>query len=181
MNFLSSKVHNVFKIIYRHLCIKRYAWKSILDAHDLKALKQHCIKSMHDSVIKDTVWSQKHYQKSLRTQLTAAFTNSGKSSIMQIKSHMWIWSKNLRSKDNLKMDSGEWKTVLSSDIENLKFFLEIMDTTSSKLKRRRTIQLVISSQFKSPYFWWYGGCICAYGIINLHIWKAIISGEKYEF
>ena len=43
--------------------------------------------------------------------------------------------------------------------QNLKFFLEITIATSSILKRRGTILLGISTQFKSLHFWWYGDAL----------------------
>ncbi len=39
---------------------------------------------------------------------------------------------------------------------NLTFFLEITDSVSSRLKRKETLQRVISVQFKSQHLWWYG-------------------------
>lgn len=38
---------------------------SISDASDLHALKQHCIKNRHNSVMEITAWGQEHFQKSL--------------------------------------------------------------------------------------------------------------------
>ncbi len=57
---------------------------------------------------------------------------------------------------------------------NLTFLLEITDTVSSGLKRRETVQHVISIQFKSQHLWWYGVHKC--------IWYGQIAcfGRHYE-
>ena len=44
-----------------------------------------------------------------------------------------------------------------------KISLNIMDSTSSGIKRRGTSWLVISTQFKSLHLWWYGGTLVSYG------------------
>ena len=44
---------------------------------------------------------------------------------------------------------------------HFKLFLEIKDDVSSVLKRKRTIQIVISAKSKSQHLWWYGGVLVA--------------------
>jgi len=39
--------------------------KSLNDAHDLWALRHHCIKNRHYSLIEKNSWAQEHFQKSL--------------------------------------------------------------------------------------------------------------------
>lgn len=56
------------------------------------------------------------------------------------------------------------------------FWKENMDAASSGLKKSGTIQLVISTQFKSLHLWRYAG---AYRICNLHTWKRTVNAERY--
>ncbi len=60
-----------------------------------------------------------------------------------------------------------------------RFLLEITDAVSSGLKRRETVQRVISVQFKSQHLWWYGGCISAYGMGSLHVLESTMKAERY--
>lgn len=58
----------------------------------------------------------------------------------------------LWAKVHLEYTEMKWETVLWS---NLKFLLVIMDTGTARLKRRGSIQLIFSNQFKILHFWWY--------------------------
>ena len=65
--------------------------------------------------------------------------------------------------------------------QNLKFFLEIMEAMSSGLKRRGTIWLVISAQFKNQHLWWYGG-ISAHACMMCTTVKApLLLNDIYRF
>jgi len=44
---------------------KGHSWNLILVAPDLRALKPHCVKTRHYSVLKITAWAQEPFQKSL--------------------------------------------------------------------------------------------------------------------
>lgn len=63
----------------------------------------------------------------------------------------------LWAKVHLEYTEMKWETVLWS---NLKFLLVIMDTGTARLKRRGSIQLIFSNQFKILYFWWYDTMRC---------------------
>ena len=61
--------------------------------------------------------------------------------------------------------------------QNFKFFLETMGHLSCGLKRRGTIQLVISRQSASLMVWSYRG---VYNLGSSHTCKGTINAEKYK-
>ncbi len=58
----SSTVHYIIKR-FRETVRKGQGWRPLLDAHGLRALRQHCITHRHDSVIDITNSAQEFFQK----------------------------------------------------------------------------------------------------------------------
>ncbi len=117
--------------------------RPLLDARGLRALRRHCITHRHDSVIDITKWAQEYFQKPLlvntirraicRCQLKfyharIAICEHGQ------KCHHVLWAKARLKK----------KMLYGQTSPNLTFLLEIMDAVSSGLKRRETVQCVIT-------------------------------------
>ncbi len=157
--------------------------RPLLDAHGLRALRQHCITHRHDSVIDVTNWAQEYFQKPLsvntirraicRCQLNLYHAKRKPYVNMVQKRRRVLWAK-----AHLKWIVSKWKSVLWSD--ESKFLLEITDAMSSGLKRRETFQHVINVQFKSQHLWGYKvwGCI-RYGQLSCfgrhyECWKVCI-------
>lgn len=116
----------------QHCLHKQQHWKSELKTGFILSLK-----SLHDLT-----------HKALCDQQT-------KTSIMQRRSHKWTSS--IFSGPNGQSQSG--KPFCPSVVMNqsLKFFLENMSTTSSGLKRRGTIWVVIQHSVQKPaclIVWW---------------------------
>jgi len=133
-------------------------WKSVLDPHDLQALRQHCIKTRHHSVREISVWAHEHFQKSLTVNTVHLLSSLSQSSF--------------------KMYSGKVENgSVAKQIETWNLSLEILDKASLRLNRSGNIQFVVSAQFKSILKVW--GSISAYGTGNLHIWKGSINSERY--
>ena len=74
----------------------------------------------------------------------------------------------------LKWMDAKWKGGLRNP--PFKLFVEVMDVMSSGPKRKRTIQIVISTKFKSQHLW---GCVSAHGMGNSHICEGTINAERY--
>ncbi len=130
-----------------------------------RAHRWHCMTHLHDSVIGITKWAQEYFQKPLSVNTPLCH--------LQIPTKALSCKKEARSEHgpeapscpvnqgSFKMDC--FKVEKCSIVycllmsANLTFFLEITDAVSSRLKRRETLQHVISIQFKSQHLWWYGG------------------------
>ncbi len=68
LQILSSTVHNIIKRFRESGEIsvhKGQGRRPLLDAHGLRALRQHCITHRHDSFIDITKWAQEYFQKPL--------------------------------------------------------------------------------------------------------------------
>lgn len=74
------------------------------------------------------------------------------------------------------MDWGRVETVLWS-YESKFFSRHLILQTNVE---RRTIWIVISTQFKKPESVIVWGCINAHGIGNLHIYEGAINAEEYK-
>ncbi len=64
----SSTVHNIIQRFRESGTIsvrKGQGWKTILDAHDLRALRRHCITYRNATVMEITTWAQEYFQKTL--------------------------------------------------------------------------------------------------------------------
>ncbi len=160
----SSTVHNIIQRFRESGTIsvrKGQGRKTILDARDLRALRQNCITYRNATVMEITTWVQEYFQKtlsvntihrSIRRCRLKLYRSKKKPYLNMIqKRRRFLWAK-----AHLKWTVAKWKTVLWSDESNLKFFLENWDAMSSGLKRTRTTQVVISAQFRSLHLWWYG-------------------------
>jgi len=66
---------------------------------------------------------------------------------------------------------------------NFELFLEIMGAVSSRLKKRRTIWIVINVKYRlstvKPASLMVWGCISDNGTGKLHIWRGTINAERY--
>ncbi len=164
LQILSSTVHNIIKRFREPGEIsvhKGQGRRPLLDAHGLRALRQHCITHRHDSFIDITKWAQEYFQKPLsvntihclicRCQLKLSHAKRKPYVNMVQKSRCVLWSKG-----HLKLTVSKWKSVLWSD-ESKCDILVGNHGRSVLLKRRETFQHVISIQFKSQHLWWYGG------------------------
>lgn len=66
------KIQRIWRNVWQHINCK-----SALDPCDLWALRWHCIKTRHDSVMETTAWARERFQKSLWTQFVVLPTNGG--------------------------------------------------------------------------------------------------------
>ncbi len=119
----SYTVHNIikrFRVIGEISVFKGQAWRPLLDARGLRALRRHCITHRHDSVIEITKWAQEYFQKPLlvntihcaicRCQLKLYRAKRKPYVNMVQKRRRVLWDK-----AHLKWTVSNWKSVLWSD------------------------------------------------------------------
>ena len=173
----SSTVHNIIKRFWESGEIfvhKGQGRKPIPDARDLRALRRHCIKNRHDSVTEITAWAQDHFRKLLSVNTVRRAIHKCKLKLYHAKKkpyvntiqkrHRLLWAK-----AHLKWTEAKWKTVLWSD----KSKFEIVFGNHG----RRVIRTKALITKPASLMVW--GCISAYGMGSLHIWKGTINAERY--
>lgn len=69
------------------------------------------------------------------------------------------------------MDDTEWESVLWCNESTLNSFLDIMDVVSSRLRRKRSVQIAASTRFKSWHLWWFGEVLVSSSVTTLLILK----------
>ncbi len=85
--------------------------RPLLDARNLRALRQHCITHRHDSVIDITKWAQEYFQKPLSVNSIRRAIYRCQLKLYHAKrSHRVLWAKT-----HLKWTVSKWKSVLWSD------------------------------------------------------------------
>ncbi len=143
------------------LCVRVKAGKPILDARDLRALRRHCITYRNATVMEITTWAQEYFQKTLsvntihraiRRCRLKLYRSKMKPYLNMIqKRRRFLWAK---AHLNGLWQSG--KLFCGSDESKFEVLFGNWDAMSSGLKRTRTTQVVISTQFRSLHLWWYG-------------------------
>lgn len=95
-------------------------------------------------------------------------------------STLLIWKENhpLCAKVLLRRTALKWKTVLWSAESQSEILFGKLNSTSSSLKRRRTIRLVVSAQFWSLDVWRFGFFFSIYETGSLSLWKGTINAER---
>ncbi len=119
----SSTVHNIIQRFRESGTIsvrKGQGRKTILDACDLRALRQHCITYRNSTVMEITTWAQEYFQKTLsvntihraiRRCRLKLYRSKKKPYLNMIQKHRrFLWAK-----AHLKWTVAKWKTVLWSD------------------------------------------------------------------
>ena len=126
-----------------------------------------------------TAWAQEHVQESLSVNTVCCAIQKCKLRLYHAKKpHVNTIQKCRRllwAKAQLKWSEAKWKTVLWSNESKFEILLETMDAMSCGVKRRGTIQHVISRQFKSLHLWWYGAALVSV------VWAAYTSGNAEEY
>ncbi|KAK3553538.1 hypothetical protein QTP70_004175 [Hemibagrus guttatus] len=119
----SSTMHNIIQRLRESGTIsvcKGQGRKTILDAHDLRALRRHCITYRNATVMEITTWAQEYFQKTLsvntihraiRRCRLKLYRSKKKPYLNMIqKRRRFLWAK-----AHLKWTVAKWKTVLWSD------------------------------------------------------------------
>ncbi|KAI4880360.1 hypothetical protein NFI96_001236 [Prochilodus magdalenae] len=119
----SSTVHNIIKRFRESGTIavrKGQGRKTLLDAHDLRALKRHCTSNRNATVKEITEWAQEYFQKALSVNTIHRAIRRCQLKLYSAKRKPFLsklhklrrlhWARGL-----LKWSVAKWKTVLWSD------------------------------------------------------------------
>ena len=183
----SSTVHNIIKRFRESGEIfvrKGQGRKPILDARDLRALRRHCIKNRHDSVTEITAWAQDHFRKSLSVNTVRRAIHKCKLKLYHAKKKPYVNTIQKRrrllwAKAHLKWTEAKWKTVLWSDESKFEIVFGNHGRRVLRTKDERDHPACYQRSVQKPASLMVWGCISAYGMGSLHIWKGTINAERY--
>ncbi len=151
--------------------------RPLLDAHGLRALRRHCITHWHDSVIDITKWAQEYFQKplSIKTIRLAICRCQLKLYNAKRKPYVHMVQKCPRvlwAKAHLKWTVSKWKSVLWSDESKSDI---LVGNHGRRVLRAKEEDLPACHQrsVQKPASLMVWGCISAYGMGSLHVWKAL--------
>uniref|UniRef100_A0A9J8CC98 Transposase Tc1-like domain-containing protein n=1 Tax=Cyprinus carpio carpio TaxID=630221 RepID=A0A9J8CC98_CYPCA len=168
----SSTVHNI---------IQR---ETILDAHDLRALRQHCITYRNATVMEITTWAQEYFQKTLfgntihraiRRCRLKLYKSKKKPYLNMIQKHRrFLWAK-----AHLKWTVAKWKTVLWSDESKFEVLFGKLGCHVIRTKEDKDNSSCYQRSVQKPASLMVWGCMRACGMGSLHILKGTINAERY--
>ncbi len=183
----SSTVHNIIQRFRESGTIsvrKGQGRKTILDAHDLRALRRHCITYRNATVIEITTWAQEYFQKTLsvntihraiRRCWLKLYRSKKKLYLNMIqKRRHFLWSK-----AHLKWTVAKWKTVLWSDESKFEVIFGKLGRHVIRTKEHKDNPSCYQRSVQKPASLMVWGCMSACGMGSLHIWKGTINAERY--
>ena len=166
------------------MCVRDKAVKPILDACDLRALRRHCIKNRHDSVTEITAWAQDHFRKSSSVNTVPRAIHKCKLKLYHAKKKPYVNTiqkrcRPLWAKAHLKWTEAKWKTVLWSHKSKCEMVFGNHGRHVLRTKDERDHPAWYQRSVQKPASLMVRGCISAYGMGSLHIWKGTINAERY--
>lgn len=154
---ISSTVHNIKRFWESEevFVLKGPGWNAMLDACDLQAHRQYCIKNMHDSVMyefRNTSLNQSVNTVHCAIQKCMVKLYHAKMPYLNMiqKRYCLLWAK-----ANLKWSVAKGKLFCGQ--RNGKCYVLFGNHGCCILRTKK--ELVISAQFKSLYLWWYGDAL----------------------
>ncbi len=158
--------------------------RPFLDAHNLRALRRHCIIHPHDSVIDITKWAQEYFQKPMsvnticcpicRCQLKLYYAKRKPYVNMVQKRHRVLWAKAC-----LKWTVSKWKSVLWSDESKFDILVGNHGRRVLWAKEGGDLPACYQRSVQKPASLMVWGCISAYGMGSLHIFEGTMNAESY--
>ncbi len=183
----SSTVHNIIQRFRESGTIsvrKGQGRKTIQDARDLRALRQHCITYRNATVMEITTWAQEHFQKTLsvntihraiRRCRLKLYRSKKKPYLNMIQKHRrFLWAK-----AHLKWTVAKWKTVLWSDKSKFEVLFGKLGRHVIRTKEDKDNPSCYQRSVQKPASLMVWGCMSACGMGSLHIWKGTINPERY--
>ncbi len=187
LKLLSSTVHNIIQRFRESGTIsvrKGQGRKTILDAHDLRALRRHCITYRNATVMEITTWAQEYFQKTLsvntihraiRCCRLKLYRSKKKPYLNMIqKRRRFLWAK-----AHLKWTVAKWKTVLWSDESKFEVLFGKLGRHVIRTKEDKDNPSCYQRSVQKPASLMVWGCMSACGMGSLHIWKGTINAERY--
>ncbi|KAK3545569.1 hypothetical protein QTP70_008117 [Hemibagrus guttatus] len=182
----SSTVHNIIQRFRESGTIsvrKGQGRKTILDARDLRALRQHCITYRNATVMEITTWAQEYFQKTLsvntihraiRRCRLKLYRSKKKPYLNMIqKRRRFLWAK-----AHLKWTVAKWKTVLWSDESKFEVLFGKLGRHVIRTKEDKDNPSCYQRSVQKPASLMVWGCMSACGMGSLHIWKGTINAES---
>ncbi len=158
--------------------------KTILDARDLRALRQHCITYRNATVMEITTWAQEYFQKTLSVntihrairRCRLKLYRSKKKPYLNIiqKRRRFLWAK-----AHLKWTVAKWKTVLWSDESKFEVIFGKLGRHVIRTKEDKDNPSCYQRSVQKPASLMVWGCMSACGMGSLHVWKGTINAERY--
>uniref|UniRef100_A0A9J7YZN5 Tc1-like transposase DDE domain-containing protein n=1 Tax=Cyprinus carpio carpio TaxID=630221 RepID=A0A9J7YZN5_CYPCA len=183
----SSTVHNIIQRFRESGTIsvrKGQGRKTILDARDLQALRQHCITYRNATVMEITTWAQEYFQKTLSVNTIhraihrcrlKLYRSKKKPYLNMIQKHRcFLWAK-----VHLKWTVAKWKTVLWSDESKFEVLFGKLGRHVILTKEDKDNPSCYQRSVQKPASLMVWGCMTACGMGSLHIWKGTINAERY--
>ncbi len=183
----SSTVHNIIQRFRESGTIsvrKGQGRKTILDAHDLRALRRHCITYRNATVMEFKTWAQEYFQKTLsvntihraiRCCRLKLYRSKKKPNLNMIQKHRrFLWAK-----AHLKWTVAKWKTVLWSDESKFEVLFGKLGRHVIRTKEDKDNPSCYQRSVQKPASLMVWGCMSACGMGSLHIWKGTINAERY--
>ncbi len=183
----SSTVHNIIQRFRESGTIsvrKGQGRKTILDAHDLRALRRHCITYRNATVMENTTWAQEYFQKTLsvntihrairRCRLKLYRSKKKPYPNMIQKRSRFLWAKAY-----LKWTVAKWKTVLWSGESKFEVLFGKLGRHVIRTIEDKDNPSCYQRSVQKPASLMVWGCMSACGMGSLHIWKGTINAERY--
>uniref|UniRef100_A0A9J7XCR1 Paired domain-containing protein n=1 Tax=Cyprinus carpio carpio TaxID=630221 RepID=A0A9J7XCR1_CYPCA len=182
----SSTVHNIIQRFRESGTIsvhKGQGRKTILDARDLRALRQHCITYRNATVMEITTWAQEYFQKTLSVNtIHRAIRRCRLKLIRSKKTYLNMIQKRRRflwAKAHLKWTVAKWKTVLWSDKLKFEVLFGKLGRRVMRTKEDKDNPSCYQRSVQKPASLMVWGCMSACGMGSLLIWKDTINAERY--
>ncbi|KAK3523520.1 hypothetical protein QTP70_001888 [Hemibagrus guttatus] len=182
----SSTMHNIIQRFRESGTIsvrKDQGRKTILDARDLRALRQHCITYRNATVMEIITWAQEYFQKTLsvntihraiRCCQLKLYRSKKKPYLNMIqKRRRFLWAK-----AHLKWTVAKWKTVLWSDESKFEVLFGKLGRHVIRTKEDKDKPSCYQHSVQKPASLMVWGCMSACGMGSLHIWKGTINAES---
>lgn len=182
----SSTVHNIqrFRESGTISVRKGQGRKTILDVHDLRAFRRHCITYRNATIMKITTWAQEYFQKTfsvntihraIRRCRLKLYRPKKKQYLNMIqKRRHFLWAK-----AHLKWTVAKWKTVLWSDESKSEVLFGKLGLHFIRTKEDKDNPSFYQRSVQKPASLMAWGCMSACGMGSLHIWKGTINAERY--
>ncbi|KAK3522396.1 hypothetical protein QTP86_009540 [Hemibagrus guttatus] len=182
----SSTVHNIIQRFRESGTIsvrKGQDRKTILDAHDLRALRRHCITYRNATVMEITTWAQEYFQKTLSVNTIHRAIRRGRLKLYKSKKKPYLnmiqkRSRFLWAKAHLKWIVAKWKTVVWSDQSKFEVLFGKLGRHVIRTKEDKDNPSCYQRSVQKPASLMVWGCMSACGMGSLHIWKGTINAER---
>ncbi|KAK3506560.1 hypothetical protein QTP70_009475 [Hemibagrus guttatus] len=182
----SSTVHNIIQRFRESGTIsvrKGQDRKTILDAHDLRALRRHCITYRNATVMEITTWAQEYFQKTLSVNTIHRAIRRRRLKLYKSKKKPYLnmiqkRSRFLWAKAHLKWIVAKWKTVVWSDQSKFEVLFGKLGRHVIRTKEDKDNPSCYQRSVQKPASLMVWGCMSACGMGSLHIWKGTINAER---